>query len=377
MKKKKLLFTTFNLDIGGIEKSLINLVNSLDKNKYDITIYLQVKEGIYLKSLNDNINVVGYELSTIRNKKIKNKLLKTIINIFKYIKILIKNYHKYDVSIYYGTGYIPSSILALVSSKNTIGWMHTNILTYMENYIPYKSKKITTVKKAKKFINKIYFRRYKKNIFVSHDALCSYLNIFPQDKNKCVCIYNIIDYKSIIGMSKEKINEKNEKFTFLNVGRHTEFDKRLSRIINATELLVKDGYSFNVLLVGDGKDTNFYKNMVKNKKLSNIIKFIGRKDNPYPYFKISDMFILSSEFEGLPTSLLESLVLGLPIITTNVSDSKMIIDKKHGIVVDKSDDGIYCGMKYSLDKHIKSNKFDAKKYNEDIIKKLESVIDND
>ena len=378
MKKKKILFTTFDLNIGGIEKCLVNLVNNLDKNKYDITIYLQVKEGDYLKNINDNVKVLGYNLSYIKGKKINNKLVKIIVNLFKFIKILITNYHKYDVSIYYGTGYVPSSILSLTSSKYSIGWMHTNILTYMENYIPYKNQNITTEQKAKKFINKIFFRKYKKNIFVSNDALCAYLKVYPQDKEKSEYIYNLIDYENIINKCKEKISEKHTKYTFLNVGRQTEFDIRLTRIINATKILVDEGYDFKVLLVGEGKDTNYYKDLVKDNKLTKYIEFLGKKNNPYPYFKISDVFILSSEFEGLPTTLLESLTLNLPIITTNVSDSKTLIDKKYGIVVDKSDKGIYLGMKEYLDnKIIINDSFNSKKYNENIISKLERVINND
>ena len=287
------------------------------------------------------------------------------------------NYKKYDTSICYAPGYIPSSILALTSSKHTISWMHTNILTYMDNYKPYNNKKISNIKKAKKFINRMYFRRYKKNIFVSQDALCSYLSIYPQDKNKSLCIYNLIDYDTIINKSKEQIKDKHTKYTFLNVGRHTEFDKRLSRIINATKLLINEGYDFKVLLVGDGGDTNNYKKMVRDYKLTKYIEFLGRKNNPYPYFKLADTYVLSSEFEGLPTTLLEALTLNIPIITTDVSDSKIFIDKKYGMVVDKSDKGIYNGMKYALDNNIKTSKFNTKEYNKDIINKIESVINND
>lgn len=376
--KKKILFTTFNLGIGGIEKCLVNLVNSLDKDKYDITIYLQVKEGEYLKDVDNHVKVMGYDLSHINGKKINNKVLKLFVNIFKYMRILITSFHKYDVSIYYGTGYIPSSILALTSSKKTIGWMHTNILTYMNNYIPYKDLNISTEEKAKKFIKKIYFRKYKRNVFVSEDALSAYLKVFPSDKKSCDYIYNLIDYKRILEKSKEKIKEKHGKYTFLNVGRHTEFDKRISRIINATELLAKEKYDFEVLLVGEGPETDNYKKLVKEKKLTKYIKFLGKKTNPYPYFKIADSFVLSSEFEGLPTTLLEALTLNLPICTTNVSDAKKLIDKKYGIVTEKNDDALYEGMKKLIDKKFEIKEdFSPKKYNDEIIKKLESVINND
>ena len=371
--KKKILFTAFNLDIGGVEKCLVNLVNNLNKDKYDITIYLQVKEGTFLNKVNETIEVKGYNLT-----KIKNKYLKKIVNIFKYLKILLTNFHKYDISICYAPGYVPSAILALISSKNNIAWMHTNILTYMDNYLPYKSKKISTEKKAKKFLNRMFFRKFNKKIFVSQNALCAYLSIYPQDKNSCTTIYNLIDYKEINKLSKETLLEKNKKYTFLNVGRHTEYDKRLSRLINACEKLKKDKYDFELLLVGSGVDTENYKKIVKAKKLDKYIKFIGKKTNPYPYFKISNAFVLSSAFEGLPTTYLESLVLNLPIITTDVSDAQILIKDRYGLVMENNDDAIYYGMKEAIDKKIELKKcFDPKKYNEDIIKKLESEINCD
>lgn len=247
----------------------------------------------------------------------------------------------------------------------------------MNNYIPYKDLNISTEEKARKFVKKIFFRKFKRNIFVSEDALNAYLKVYPEDKNKCDYIYNLIDYKTIINKSKESVKEKHDKYTFLNVGRHTEFDKRVSRIINASERLVKEKYDFLVLLVGDGPETDNYKRIVKEKNLTKYIKFLGKKTNPYPYFKISDSFVLSSEFEGLPTTLLEALTLNLPICTTNVSDAKKIIDKKYGIVTEKSDDALYEGMKKLIDKKVKlSEKFNPKKYNDEIINKLESVINN-
>lgn len=372
--KKQILFTAFNLDTGGVEKCLVNLVNSLDKSKYDITIYLQVKEGIFLNDVATNVKVFGYNFY-----KHKNKILKKILNISKYIIILVKNFRKFDYSICYAPGYIPSSILSLLASKNNASWMHTNLLTYMENYKPYINKKITNKQKVKKFINRMFFRNFKKNIFVSKDAMQAYLSVYPQDKYKCSVIYNLLFSNEIIEKSKEKISlNKSDVFTFVNIGRQTEFDKRLSRIINASEKLKKEKYTFNVLLIGKGTDTKKYKKIVKQKNLEDIITFIDNQKNPYPYFKLGDTFVLSSAFEGLPTTILESLVLNIPIISTNVSDVKEIVDNKYGIVVENNDEDIYIAMKRVLKNPIKIKKeFNIQKYNNSNLKKVERLLDNE
>ena len=96
------------------------------------------------------------------------------------------------------------------------------------------------------------------------------------------------------------------------------------------------------------------------------------------YYKLADAFILSSAFEGYPTTFLEALVLDRPIITTDVSDSKIDIDNKYGIVVPNNDTSIYDGIKKYLDKgFIIKKKFDPENFNQECINILESVINND
>ena len=123
--------------------------------------------------------------------------------------------------------------------------------------------------------------------------------------------------------------------------------------------------------------------LVKREKLKNRIEFLGAKENPYPYFKISDCVILTSEYEGYPVVFLESFVLNKPIITTKVSDWNSAIEKTSaGIVTDISESGVYEGMKQFLDSiketgTCKPAKFDAEKYNEEIKEKLQKIINGE
>ena len=83
---------------------------------------------------------------------------------------------------------------------------------------------------------------------------------------------------------------------------------------------------------------------------------------------------MSSDYEGYPVVFIESMILGKPIITTNVSDSMLDVNEKFGIVVEKSENGVYLGMKEYLDKGFNMQKFDAKKYNEEILNKLDEIF---
>ena len=163
--------------------------------------------------------------------------------------------------------------------------------------------------------------------------------------------------------------------TFLNVGRHDERQKKLTRLIDVCERLKNEGYRFRVFMIGDGKDSKFYKELVKDKNLSEEIIFLGRKKNPYPYFKISDCAVLTSDYEGYPVVFVESFVLGLPIITTEVSDSKQEIDGKYGYVTKKDTDDIYKTMKkFIKEGYMIKEKFRPEEFNEKIMKKLESIF---
>ena len=114
--------------------------------------------------------------------------------------------------------------------------------------------------------------------------------------------------------------------------------------------------------------------MVNAHDLEKQIIFLGRKQNPYPYFKISDCVILTSDYEGYPVVFLESMILNKPIITTKVSDYEEI-EGKYGYTTTKEIDDIYEKMKLFIENGFEiTEKFDAEKYNQDIIKKLEELF---
>ena len=372
--KKKVLFTTYDLNIGGVESCLVNLVNNFDYSKYDVTILLQNKSGDLLNNVNKEVHVVDYNLS-----RMKFSLLRKCINMFMIIYTKLKYYRKFDFSISYGTGYKVSSEVALLASKNNAAYMHTNIIKFMENSDQVKGN-MSTTEKVDIFLKRCKFRKFKKNIFISAKAMEAYLSLYPEDTNKVVLCHNYIDYDKIIKNSKVKVDDMYDikGITFINVSRHTEYDKRLSRIINACDKLKKDGYKFKMIMIGDGADHKLYLDMVREKKLEDYVIFYGKRSNPFPYIKNACAFVMSSEFEGFPTTFGEAMTLNVPLITTDVSDAKELIENKYGIVVDNNDDAIYDGMKEFLDNGFKvENKFSPKKYNAESMNKLCQVIEGE
>lgn len=362
---KNVLVTAYSLEIGGIEKSLINLLKFL-KDKYNVTIVLEKKQGLFLDEIPENIKVIEYKISNN-----KNVFIRKLQNYIKYKKFIKKYKNKFDISISYATYSAPGSKLVRGVCKNNILWIHGN---YSMVYNKDKEKII-------KFYNTIKVEKFNKIVFVSKESYEDQLKLFPNIfAGKAFVCNNLIDYKKILKDSEEQIEdkdylEKNKEKIFINVARHDEEAKKITRIILSTKDLIDEGYKFKVFLIGNGPDTHIYKKMVDKYGLENNIIFLGFKKNPYPYFKIADANILSSKYEGYPVVYLESMILNIPVITTKVPGCNDI-ENKFGIVVENSKNGIYLGMKEFLEKGFKNNKFIPEEYNENIKRKLINILEN-
>ena len=359
---KNILLAAKNLEIGGIEKSLITLLNYLKENGYNITLVLEEKKGQLLKNISKDIKIVEfkpYKRGIVSIRKIKNFIKQT--------KFKIKYKNKFDVSISYATYSKPNSFVARIASKNSILWCHADYLAQFNG----------DVKKVKDFFEDIYYDEFSKIVFVSKKAKETFKQVFPAQRNVYYC-NNFLDSNKIYELSKEKIKLRynQEITTFLNVSRHDENQKKLSRIIKAAALLRKEKYKFRIIFVGSGKDTQKYKYLVEKYDLSKNIIFQGSQENPYPYFKISDCVVLSSDYEGYPVVFLESFLFNKPIITTDVSDFQDIVAGR-GIVTSKTTKGLYKAMKQYLEKGYRLEKrFNAKEYNLKIEKQLKKILKN-
>ena len=355
---RKILISSYNLDVGGIETALINLLKAINK-KYEITLVLEKKEGIFLKELPENIKLITYTPNA--NKII---IIRKIINFLKQLKFKLKYKNKFDYSISYATYSYSSAFVAQNTSKNSYLWVHNDYLSFYQN-----NKEL-----YKNFFEKLKIEKFKKIIFVSQHDKNVFVNEFPSMEEKLIVCNNLIDYKKILNLAEENVTDFEAKPipTFINLGRHIEHQKCLSRIIEATKKLNKDGLKFRVIFVGEGKDTEGLKQKAQGEE---NIYFLGAKKNPYPYLKNSDCLVMSSDYEGYPVVFIESMILGKPIITTDVSDSKKDIDGKFGKEVAKSADGIYEAMKEFIEKGYKINKFEPEEYNEKIIKIINNLFE--
>lgn len=358
--KKNILIAAYNLNYGGIETSLINLLKNINIDKYNVTLVLEKKEGVFLNEVPKEIKIKEYKVNTSSNI-----FLRKVFNLTKRIKWLLLNYKRYDASISYATYSKPCSFLARTSSKNKILFVHSN---YVNAYRK-------DISKIKEFFNGIRINEYNHIVFVSNEAKKDLCKIYKDIESRSVTINNLVDYNKIIKLSKEKINiDKNYNKVFLFVGRLDESSKRLTLLLRVANKCKQDKVKSTFWIIGSGPDEKKYKDIVNKDKLDNVI-FMGAKKNPYPYMKACDYLILTSRYEGFPVVYNEAIILDKPIITTiDVSDDYVSIPNRFGYVVDENN--IYEKVKSLSEKKEKlKEKVDYDVLNKKRMKLIEDLME--
>lgn len=355
---RKILISIDNFGLGGIEKSLINLMKKIN-SEYNIDIIVQRKNDFF-----ETQNIVKKTYKVSNNNNI---FIRKIINFFNLIKYYIFNHNKYDVSVSYTTSNKVSSLIALISSKNSVLWIHSNYYYYFNK----------DINEFKKFFDRIKVHKFNKIVLVSDDAKKDFDNIYPELSNKTTSINNQVDYENIIELGKEQIDININKGYFLFVGRLEERAKKITRLIEAFKLLKENGFSNQLLILGNGPDKEEYVNLIKKYNLMDTIIMIEGKTNPYPYFVNSSCLLLSSDYEGFPVVYLEAIALGKPIITTIDIKSGSLEMYRHAIICDKNPQDIYKNIVSFIKDKPKFDNFNIEKYNEENINKIRKLFNGE
>ena len=366
--KKKILFGITSLKLGGAERVLVDIVNNIC-NKYDITIFTLYNNGDFESEIDKRVKIVSMykktynELSSIEKKVLSLKLVNKRLRERMYHKYIKDNY---DVEIAFLEGPI-SWILSAPSKAKKIAWIHSDIRDIFGKGKNAERKKILSGK---------CYENYETLVFVSNDNLEKFKLQYPNNKcNKCV-IYNYLNTDLVLSKSigEDVKDVKNDLLSFVQVCRIVS-EKALFRLLEVHEKLIRDNFIHRIYIVGDGVVKEELFNKIREKKLENTFVLLGKRNNPYPYMKKCDYFMLTSFYEGYPMVLLEAKALNKYILITDSAAREALIDyQDNSIIVDNSEDGIYNGIKKIIEKKPKVNKkskFDNKKVLKDVINLIE------
>lgn len=357
--KKTLLFTGVNLKLGGIEKSLVNLVNKIDKNKYQVTIILEEAKGELLEKLDNSIKVKEFKVSNN-----KNKIIRKGVNILRRCSYALFNYHTFDFSCCYATYSYSGNKISKLSSINNSIYVHSDY-----SYI------YPDLEDFRRFFDTRGINDFKTIFFVSLESCRKFTKIYPFLKNRCFVFNNFINLEEIETLSKEKISltKPRGKTLFVFVGRLDDASKKLGRAFK----LVANFDNVVLWVVGDGPSREDYVKEVNKLKIEDRVVFVGSKINPYPYMKKGDYLILTSLYEGFPVVYLEGLALKKKLITTiKVSDDYLKIGKNYGEVIPSNEAKMLEKVKEILNNKKKTDTFlDLEEIQNRRMEKLETIFD--
>lgn len=314
--------------VGGAEKVLINLVNNLDFEKYEITVQTLFDYGVNKTYLNKNI----------KYKYIFKKIFRGNIYLLKLFspKFLFKKMIKgeYDIIISYLEG--PTTrIVSGCSNKNVklVNWVHTELKDIKEFKKVYRN--LSEMKKC--------YLKYHKTIFVSLEVQKAFENIINVDS---LVIPNVIDINTITESSqKENLDIEFMHPAIVTIGRLTKV-KGYERLLRIHKRLIDENVKNYIYLLGEGEERQNIEKIIHQENLSTTVKLMGYKKNPYVYIKNADLYVCSSYKEGYNTALVEAIILGKPVITTKCSGVNDILNNgRNGMIVENNDEALYEGLK--------------------------------
>ena len=344
-KTKDYLFAINDLNIGGAEVGMVDVVNELVRQGKSVDIVLLRKEGPLLERVSKQIHI--YEILNKDYLPIKRKLyhffymLGGIFTKYVYAKTITSNYKN---EIAYLEGY-PAVFIAASTNPNSV--KIASIRVGLKSH-QLKAAKLPwgelRVKQAYKKMDNIYT--------VSDLTTKEFLEKYPFCKTKTTTIYTYFNIEDINAKSlqKCKYNFPKDKTNFLAVGRFSP-QKSYDRLIEAFSAICKKHNNALLHFLGNDntKEGEKIKKLIKEKKLEDKVIIHGVDSNPYPYIKNCDILISSSLYEGFPRVINEALALKKLCIGTNVTGTKEALhDGKLGLLVDDSVDGLIEGMEKVL-----------------------------
>ncbi|PJN91845.1 glycosyltransferase [Bacillus sp. mrc49] len=361
--KKKILITSFDLAIGGVERSLIGLLNQIDYTTYEVDLLLFKHEGEFLSYIPEGPTLLPEVPAYTTFRKSIHQIVKDgyypialsrLIAKFSglvhgkvkkveepgYLAIqygwelanphLPKLNKEYDVAI----GFLwPHHFIAdKVKAKKKIGWIHTD---YSNIYI---NKKI-----EKKMWGKI-----DEIAVVSDECSQTFLDVFPELQEKTMVIENIfspdfVREQATVEIPRE-MGQVPGKTILVTVGRLTHA-KGLDEAVRACKRLIDKGFDIQWYVVGYGPLEGELRILIAKLELENHFILVGKKINPYPYMAACDIYVQPSRYEGKAVTIREAQALGKPVVLTNFPTAKSQAD--HGVdawITECGQEGIEAGI---------------------------------
>lgn len=351
---KKILFILPTLSMGGLEKSLVSLVNSLASVGYDVTVMIWRKKLDLKDELDERVRVIyrapdmhlGNKIPFIRYKFYDDDMWERRANARQFYRYYVGG-EKYDVEIAYLHDYKTLKILLGANKKQgkRIAWIHFDFSKDEDILAGIESGERSREELFHSFASLDYV------ICVSRQAADAFRQTIGDTGNIRV-IYNLLPVEEIKRKAEEElpVHIIPAKLKILTVCRLVDRIKGLTRLIHAVSFLRDEGADIALTMVGAGEDEEEIRKCIADCGVEDCVSLVGQQLNPYPLIKEADLLVCSSYEEGYNLTVAEALILEKPVLSTDCTGPNEILDYgKYGFVVENSDEGLYMGLRYLYD----------------------------
>ena len=381
---KKIVFVLEHMLAGGVEKSLLSLIDNLPQDEYHITIMLVATEGDFIKEIPDRVNLKELPLSKdlvydIRFGKNTSKQIKRAIKEKRYVKAVKILYQKvikkdplakygvdfsklpsvseeYDVAVCYHIHcpFLVRYVIDRIKSNCKVAWVHNDFYTTHYNIKPFKSE----------------FGQYERIYCVSKQLKDEFIAQLPEYQNKVKLFTNII--------SEAEINRKADEYypieydgcsvpIIVTLGR-LNHQKGIDTAIKISRRLTSSGLLHKWFVIGEGELRESLEELILAEGVSEEFKLIGVRLNPYPYLKHCTIYVQPSRHEGYGIAVAEARCLNVPIVCSDFAGAReQIVPDKTGIIVPFDEELLFEKIKCLLE-----NTSMQHKLSEELIKEKQS-----
>lgn len=336
LHKMKVLFLIHDLGVGGAEKVLVNLVNNMDRSKFDVSV-TALFGGVNEQFLKPDIH---YRAIFSRSFRGNSRIMK-LLSPKQLHRLFVKE--TYDVEVAYLEG--PASrIISGCSDFETkiVSWIHIEQSSAEDAACSFRS--------VREAVN--CYNRFNRIIGVSKEVRRTFLKELPV-KVPMQVLYNTNESAAIVQQSKEAVDDglfQDGEIKLVGVGKllkHKGFD-RMARIVKRLD---SEGYPVHLYALGVGPLRDELERYRVENHLEGKITLLGYQTNPYKYVAKCDLFVCASYAEGFSTAATEALIVGTPVCTVEVSGMKEMLgeNNEYGLVVENNEEALYQGIKKLLD----------------------------
>lgn len=356
--KKKIIIVSHAMFLGGVEKSLLGLLEAFDYTQYDVDLFLLRHEGELLEYIPKEVNLLPEvkQYTVLARPMVdtfkEGHILLTLGRLYGNIKAnkYIKQHHQTDSEVPIDYSHRYTYKLMPFINKDTNYDLAISFLTphYIVSHKVNAKKKIAWIHTDYGHVETDIESQL--NMWGSFDYIASisqavtnnFLKNFPQLEDKIIEIPNILPVKLIskqaneFDVSNEMIDEGSIKL--LSIGRYCEA-KNFDNVPFICKKILELGFNIKWYIIGFGGDEERIKKSIKEYNMEDHVILLGKKPNPYPYMKACDVYVQPSRYEGKCVSVIEAQSLHKPVIITNYPTAKsQLKDRYDGVIVPLEND---------------------------------------